>query len=103
MSRHVPMSVRAIILERLLADAVSLDILLSESDVYDEAKQILWRKDNMPALKSIVYTDNCHGDVYDWLVTAHHMDYSISVVSPHNPAQTDRLKIWRNTPNASIR
>ena len=95
------MSVRAVILERLLADPVALDILLSDSDQYDVAKQILWRKDNMPALKSIVYTDNCHGDVYDWIVTEHHMDYSISVVSPHDPAQKDRLLKWRNTPNAN--
>jgi hypothetical protein len=95
------MSVRAVVLERLLADPISLDILLSDSEQYNIAKDILWRKDNMPALKSTVYTDNSYGDVYDWIVLEHHMDYSISVVSPHDPAQRDRLKLWRKTPNAN--
>jgi len=98
MSRHIPMSVRAEILERLLKDIVSLDILLSDSRHFDAAKAILWRKDNMPALGSIVYTNNSYGDVYDWTVTEHHMDYSISVVSPHDPAQRDRLLEWRSKP-----
>lgn len=98
MSRHIPMSVRAEVIERLTASPMALDILLSDSDHYDAAKQILWRGDNLPALNSIVYTDNVHGDVYDWKVLEHHLDWSISVVSPHDPAQKDRLLVWRSKP-----
>jgi len=95
MSRHVAMSVRAVVLERLLADPVALDILLSDSDHYDAARDILWRKDNMPALGSFVYTDNCYGDTFEQTVLEHHMDWSITVT---DNCRKERLTSWRLKP-----
>lgn len=100
MSRHIPLSVRSVVLEQLLANTIALDTLLSDSDHYDAAKDILWRAENMPGIGMSVYTDGTHGDIFEREVLEQHGDYTITVTDKAGAdrGRKERLQHWRFKP-----